>query len=462
VIDVFYILVGMLFLAACVGESRVYTYVLIGIMFFLDVSGAAAFADGALQKAAIPHLAAFNLALVAAFMFAKKRACVRKRIDKERAEAEQGLAEVKQEYDSISARAESISAELENRKNLYQVARNMAAVIEFDALLREIQAGLSAFFVYESAWMLMLTGEDADVAFDLCHPECFSTGEEVISPVLQAKLSSVGQIVYMPSEVFSDQDRHFPDAVESCIAVPLDYGGRPAALVLVFNFRDPPDQQRLHEDSFDIIGALKNQFTIALNKCFLYRDIESASRVDALTGLSKRWYFLQRLHEEIERSDRRGSPLSIIMADIDRFKRFNDTYGHLAGDAVLKRTANLIRLNLRSADLACRYGGEEFLLALPDTVKESAGQVAERIREEVGKTEVVVRNARTTLTLSLGVAAYPIDGSPTETVIKKADQMLYEAKRAGRNRTCIAPSPPSRADESDDSHMAIPPKPQES
>ena len=451
----FYILMAALLLMSCARQSRFLTYALFGSALAFNCLAVFNLARGTAIQTVWPHILGVNGAAAAAWVFTRKIACAEATAAEARLDIERELSDANQQYESVQARGKNIADELADRKRLYEVARNMAAVIEFDSLIVEMQSALSAFFEYEAAWVLVLTGEDADVAYDLRHPECFSTGEEVISPVLQEKLTSVGQTVYMPAETFSNEEGYLPEEVESFIAFPLDCAGKPGALVLVFNFTTPPTQQRLHEDNFDIIAALKNQFTIALNKCWLYREIEAASRVDALTQLSKRWYFMQRLHEEVERSDRRGLPLSIIMADIDRFKVFNDSYGHLAGDAVLKRTANLVRLNLRSIDLACRYGGEEFLLALPDTPKDAAVQVAERIREEVGNAEVTVRDVRAALTISLGVAAYPDDGSPAEAVITKADQMLYEAKRGGRNQTRATPSEAGRPDESDDSHEAL-------
>lgn len=162
--------------------------------------------------------------------------------------------------------------------------------------------------------------------------------------------------------------------------------------------------------------------------------------VDGLTGLNNRRYLDSHLKILFDRAAVRGRPISICMTDIDRFKLVNDTYGHDVGDEVLREFATRIRSTVRGADLACRYGGEEFVVVMPDTPMELAASVAERLRAIVEDTPFYVRSIDTKLsiTASLGIATSSgAFGAPDE-ILKQADRALYEAKHAGRNRVVAA------------------------
>ena len=159
---------------------------------------------------------------------------------------------------------------------------------------------------------------------------------------------------------------------------------------------------------------------------------------DQLTGLYNRRYLASHLSAMFDRAFWTGRPLSIMIMDLDHFKSVNDTHGHDAGDKVLQDFADKIRSSVRGIDLACRYGGEEFLIAMPDTDKRFAGLVAERLRQEVENHEVVLNGGRDSLkvTVSIGIASSE-DGPKDDTaqkLIKRADEALYEAKSGGRNR----------------------------
>lgn len=161
---------------------------------------------------------------------------------------------------------------------------------------------------------------------------------------------------------------------------------------------------------------------------------EMASR-DFLTSLLNRREAYRRIQEEIERTARTGQPLSFILFDIDHFKRLNDSYGHNAGDAVLKQLAAKLLAALRDYDIACRYGGEEFLVVAPETDMEQALRLAERLRATIASTSFSSEDhaLETTITISIGVAVYGT-GESIERVISRADGALYHAKETGRNR----------------------------
>lgn len=160
---------------------------------------------------------------------------------------------------------------------------------------------------------------------------------------------------------------------------------------------------------------------------------EEASRTDPLTGLPNRRGFLEATDGALARSRRSGRPISIVLSDLDHFKRVNDSLGHGAGDAVLKAVADAIRSSLRSQDVAARWGGEEFIFLLPDTGKEGAVHVAETARAAVSALSINHEGSMIQVTLSLGVAKH-LAGRSIEETIAQADSALYIAKEGGRNR----------------------------
>lgn len=165
----------------------------------------------------------------------------------------------------------------------------------------------------------------------------------------------------------------------------------------------------------------------------LYEMVEKMAITDSLTGLYVRRYFYERLSEELMRSKRHGFNLALLMIDIDDFKRCNDTYGHLVGDAVLKEMARIISENVREIDIVARYGGEEMSIVLPETAAEKAFVAAERLRKRIDENVFKAYDEKLNLTVSIGVAIYPQDGADIDSIIEKSDQALYAAKKSGKN-----------------------------
>jgi len=178
---------------------------------------------------------------------------------------------------------------------------------------------------------------------------------------------------------------------------------------------------------------------LALAKLRLQEALRLLSVRDPLTGLFNRRYLEESLERELRCAKRQGKQLGIILADIDYFKRLNDTFGHEAGDALLRKLGEYLQQHIRGGDLACRYGGEEFVLVLQDVSLEATLQRAEQVREDV-KHLRIFQGGRVldSFTLSLGVAIYPDHGATPAEVLQAADIALYGAKEAGRDRTCQA------------------------
>ncbi len=168
------------------------------------------------------------------------------------------------------------------------------------------------------------------------------------------------------------------------------------------------------------------------------RDFEQQYKLattDGLTELFNHRYFQEQIRMQVENSKRYSTNFSLIIIDIDFFKRFNDNFGHQSGDAVLRQVAQTLKKNVRATDIVCRYGGEEMSIILPNTDKELAISTAQKIRERVAHKNFKLSNGKdANVTISLGVSTFPYDGDDAPTIIESADKRLYEAKNSGRNR----------------------------
>jgi len=183
----------------------------------------------------------------------------------------------------------------------------------------------------------------------------------------------------------------------------------------------------------DIIGDLS---AVSLQNTFLYKRVQDLAIHDSLTSLYVHKYFKERLNDEVKRSLRSDSDLSLLMLDLDYFKDYNDKYGHSAGDLVLKHVSSIVTSFLRPGDVAARYGGEEFSVLLSNTDKTSAERIAENIRQKISQTPLILRREKTKITVSIGMSTLPKEAKTSEDLLSKADTRLYKAKENGRNKVC--------------------------
>jgi diguanylate cyclase (GGDEF)-like protein len=201
---------------------------------------------------------------------------------------------------------------------------------------------------------------------------------------------------------------------------------------------------RRRSDSFtakeiELLRKIAGQVGQVIDTIFAYQHTRELSYTDELTRVFNRRYFNQRFEREMQRAQRYGRALSLIMVDIDHFKTFNDTHGHLWGDTTLKQVAQILEKSLRKADILARFGGEEFVVLLPEIDKEHGRKVAEKLRRAIERTDFpkAITQPLGRLTISLGLAAFPEDAKEAEALIDHADQGLYLAKSRGRNQTGV-------------------------
>jgi diguanylate cyclase (GGDEF)-like protein len=194
-----------------------------------------------------------------------------------------------------------------------------------------------------------------------------------------------------------------------------------------------------------ILPAVANQFAVSLENALLYHEAQDRADHDAMTGLYHHRAILNRLTEEIVRANRSATPFAVMMIDLDRFKLYNETYGHQVGDRIILQAANSLRRSLRSSDILGRYGGDEFLALLPDTDPAEALLAAQTLVETIAAEEFRPQESaeRMPLTLSVGVAMFPNDGSTALDLIARSEEALQDAKHNGGNRQELAERPES-------------------
>jgi diguanylate cyclase (GGDEF)-like protein len=323
--------------------------------------------------------------------------------------------------------------------DLYEVTKKMSASLSMADILLVFKAAVNKILKFKRARIILIgiQGEDAAgvTAFEILNPSFGKAAAEDIRSVpptqfdriLAETVSSKREIVYLkpPVDKAHPLAKYLDERRESFIALPLLSEGVPIGIFTTSG---------LEEEQIENLSILTKQLALEVKKISLYDKIHELAITDGLTGIYVRRYLLERLNEELPRTKRHKLKLSILMIDLDHFKECNDAYGHLVGDIVLKDIARIMKEHIRQVDLVGRYGGEEFVIALPDTDKSSAANVADRIRQSVERYKFKAYDETIAMTISVGVATCPEDGDEAAELIDRADQALYKAKAEGRNK----------------------------
>ncbi len=326
-----------------------------------------------------------------------------------------------------------VSQQSQEIENLYEITKRMSAYLRFEDIFRILCSELKNTFEFDDCRLIHINRIKGEVHL-----------EEVYDIPIESRIKDaksydykIIQIIYEKSLSLSlpqaqkDAEEYgliLPLKVESLLAIPIYIDEYIRSVVIVEN---------MNLESFEKFSIVIGQFGLEMRKVRLYELVEKLAITDGLTGLLLKRHFLISFEKEMERLVTNKIEISVLMLDIDHFKKFNDRFGHLVGDGVLIKISDIIRNNTREIDLICRYGGEEFCLALPETSKEGAYAVAERIREQIERENFMAEGKFTRASISIGVATCPDDSNEILDLIDKADQALYKAKASGRNNTCI-------------------------
>ena len=223
------------------------------------------------------------------------------------------------------------------------------------------------------------------------------------------------------------------------LAVPLYAGGHLFGVLGLYGRPRP-----FSAEDLEVITEFARQAQTSIDRTFLHEEARRLSITDGLTGLWNRRHLDLRTSEELDRAARFGEEFALVMCDLDDFSDINNRFGHQVGDAVLVEVSNRLAGSTRQVDLVARYGGEEFLLLLPRTDRAGAMEVAEKVRAAVTSCPVQTDAGPVSVTVSLGVASHPADGTTVAALVGAADAALYRAKRAGKNQVRVADTPEER------------------
>jgi diguanylate cyclase (GGDEF)-like protein len=333
-------------------------------------------------------------------------------------------------------------------KAVYVVSRDLAALTERADVCRLLIRSARQLVPLEAAAVVMEDEAETRYVVEKAHGWAGEfEGREVAltERTWAAWVLRSGDDPYLLDNVAGHKDRmpilvldEGANRAESLVAVPLKARKRTLGALVITGRRGAFDAAASR-----VLGVLANQAAAALSTIQLKDNIRELAARDGLTGLYNRRSFDDQLRHALGREDRQKGRLALVLLDIDHFKKLNDTFGHPAGDAVLRHTAHVVERHLRRGDEAARFGGEEFAIILPGADETGARRLAERVRGGVEKAQLVFEGARLSVTVSLGVAVWPSDGKDEETLLSAADRALYSAKQAGRNRVAAASSLPA-------------------
>jgi diguanylate cyclase (GGDEF)-like protein len=339
------------------------------------------------------------------------------------------------------------------RQDLYQKFSQYAALSELtnaitpiqnDKTLLQVILDKSAELLKAEQGSLMLLDAKADVLLveakkgitaDVYEKLKIGRGEGIAGKVAALGEPFLVENVEQDPRIRQKNRKHYKTG--SCLSVPLKIENR---IIGVLNLADKDGGESFNEEDLNLVQSLANQAAIIMERNWFYNKTEELKKLtitDELTGLLNRRYLHERLKDELARSERHGYQLGLLMVDLDGFKECNDTRGHTAGDRTLKDIAGILVKTVRSMDVVARYGGDEFMIILPETGRATAIEIAERMRRNVFgryvKEMATVIQASCPVTASIGVACYPQDGKTVEALLKNVDAALYRAKNKGKN-----------------------------
>jgi diguanylate cyclase (GGDEF)-like protein len=306
--------------------------------------------------------------------------------------------------------------------------------VDYDTVVSKLGAMMKA----ERVSLMILDQESnelgVEAAYGFSPPAArVRLGEAIAGAVLAS--GSPMMVKNVDSEPRVPKANHHRYRTKSFISFPIAIGGRKIGVI---NLTGQIDGEPYEAEDLSLIELMAPHMALLIDRSRWHKkaeEFQQMSLTDPLTGLPNRRYLEERLFEEVERSKRHGTPLSFLIVDVDRFKTYNDLYGHTSADFVLIKTAQALRRCIRAIDMSARYAGDEFCIILPETEVKSAAGIAERLRGEVGRAEYKSEEGKSIgrITISVGVSSFSPSRQSPLSIMETADRALYQAKTRGRN-----------------------------
>ena len=342
---------------------------------------------------------------------------------------------------SVAVRNASLYEELRKAHDelqvLYEAARSVSGTLDLHTVLDSLVSVTCRAFGYDNGALLMVDGESGDLTVDASYGHRESIAGIRLPPGvgISGWVARTGTPLMVDDVLADSRYYRFDDRTRSELAVPLIAEGK---VLGVFNI-ESARLAAFGPRDLHMLTTLASYAVIAIQNANLFEQARRLAVTDGLTELHNHRYLYEALERMLERARRDAQPLSLIMLELDNFKRFNDAYGHQSGDEVLRTIAMLLRRGSRPSDVVARYGGDEFMVVLPNANKTAALETAERLRRAVEAYPLVLGDdVIATVTLSVGVATYPNDGQTVDALVEAVDRAQYIAKRSGGNKVQVS------------------------
>ena len=318
---------------------------------------------------------------------------------------------------------------------LYEIVQSANSETDPDKVFESMLTCIRKIINFDNATLFIIdrsTGRLTEVARHGEKVDLIGNFDFELGSGFSAWVAKNGKPILLPK--INSRNTRSDSGVHSFLSVPLIYHREIKGIINLSHSRE----NSFSPEHLKILTLIGSQMARTIESVISSHDLHYKAIYDELTGAYNRWYYQARLKEEIYRARRYRHPLSVVMLDIDHFKGFNDSYGHLAGDYVLRHIASFLKKSLRETDIVGRYGGEEFLLILPETDNDRTYLIAERLRRGLEAWDGdSLQFAKQGITASFGIALLQDPDGGFEELIKKADHAMYRAKRLGRNRICL-------------------------
>ncbi|MCX6826613.1 MAG: GGDEF domain-containing protein, partial [candidate division Zixibacteria bacterium] len=337
-------------------------------------------------------------------------------------------------FDTLNKRTSELEKSQAHLEMIYENSRVLAGILDIDGVVEELMKIMGNLLAYQASGLLLVVSGGN---FIYRGRNIGGQNNYNLKAVDKNRMDLIRRVVEQQETVtvvdISGRNDYTPlrPNTRCVMLVPMVAHGKVIGILTA----ESPQAGIFSERDEEMLAVVARAAAMAIDNAILHRKMENLTITDDLTGIYNYRYFAEKLKEEQRRASRYNLPLSLIMMDIDWFKEFNDTYGHEVGNIVLKGITAVIKRCIRDVDIFCRYGGEEFVVILPQTPQIEVSRIAERIRQQI---ETAIFGGGDNIpdlkvTVSIGVTSFPENGKSNDDILSIADQALYRAKGDGKN-----------------------------